>query len=60
MPPAFIGRARNAPETLPRIAAVLAELRGQSLAGIAQATTANARAVLPALPMPASDAQMPR
>lgn len=46
MPPAFIGKARNSPEYLPRIAAVLAELRGISLEEVAEITTANARAAL--------------
>jgi TatD DNase family protein len=59
MPPAFIGRARNAPETLPRIAAVLAELRGQTLDSIAQATTANARAVLSVQQAPAGSGVPP-
>ncbi len=49
--PAWLGknRPRNEPAELPRIAAVLAELRGMSLDGVIAATTANARAVLPAL-----------
>ncbi|MCE5181352.1 MAG: TatD family hydrolase [Betaproteobacteria bacterium] len=46
MPPAFIGKARNSPENLPRIAAVLAELRGIGVEEVAEITTANARAVL--------------
>lgn len=46
MPPAFIGKARNSPEYLPRIAEVLAELRGISVEEVAGITTANARAVL--------------
>jgi TatD DNase family protein len=41
--------ARNEPAELPRIAAVLAELRGLTLPALAEATSANARAVLPAL-----------
>jgi TatD DNase family protein len=40
---------RNEPSELPRIAAVLAELRALSLPELAAATTANARAVLPGL-----------
>ncbi|MDP3192781.1 TatD family hydrolase, partial [Rhodoferax sp.] len=39
----------NSPAELPRIAAVLAELRGLSLAGLAEATTRNALAALPRL-----------
>lgn len=46
IPPVFIGKGRNSPEYLPRIAQVLAELRGQGLEEVAQATSANARAVL--------------
>lgn len=46
MPPAFIGKARNSPETLPRIAAILAELRGIGLERAIEATAANARAIL--------------
>ena len=41
--------ARNEPGELPRIAAVLAALRGMSLADVAAATRANARAALPRL-----------
>jgi TatD DNase family protein len=40
---------RNEPAELPRIAAVLAELRGLSLPELALATSANAHAVLPGL-----------
>jgi len=40
---------RNEPAELPRIAAVLAELRGLSAAELARATTDNARDVLPRL-----------
>jgi TatD DNase family protein len=43
MPPAWIGRGRNAPGELPRIAQVLAELRGLDIDTVAQATTRNAR-----------------
>ncbi|HEX8962070.1 MAG TPA: TatD family hydrolase [Rhodocyclaceae bacterium] len=49
IPPAWLGRSRNEPAELARIAAVLAELRGAALAEVAEATSANARAVLPAL-----------
>ena len=41
--------SRNEPGELPRIAATLAELRGLSLADLAAATSANARAALPGL-----------
>jgi TatD DNase family protein len=41
--------ARNEPGELPRIAAVLADLRGVSLAEVAAATSANAAAALPRL-----------
>ena len=43
MPPVWIGRGRNAPGELPRIAQTLAELRGIDLDTVAQATTRNAR-----------------
>ena len=43
IPPAWIGRGRNAPGELPRIAQTLAELRGIDVAAVAQATTRNAR-----------------
>ena len=43
IPPVWIGRGRNAPGELPRIAQTLAELRGLDLDAVAQATTRNAR-----------------
>lgn len=43
IPPAWLGRGRNTPEALPRIAATLAELRGIDVATVAEATTRNAR-----------------
>ncbi|MDD5240434.1 MAG: TatD family hydrolase [Sulfuricella sp.] len=46
IPPAFIGKARNSPEYLPRIAETLAGLRGIGAEEVAETTTANARAVL--------------
>lgn len=46
IPPVWIGRGRNAPGELPRIAAELAELRGVAVETVARATTANARQVL--------------
>ncbi len=49
IPPAFIGKTRNSPEYLPRIAETLAELRGMAVAEVAEATTANARAILKGL-----------
>ena len=49
IPPAFIGKARNSPEYLPRIAETLAELRGITVAEVAAATTANAKAILKGL-----------
>ncbi len=45
IPPVWIGRGRNAPGELPRIAATLAELRGVDVDSIAAATTRNARAL---------------
>lgn len=42
-------QGRNSPAELPRIAAVVAQLRGQSLPALSEMTTANARAALPRL-----------
>lgn len=44
--PVWLGKARNSPAELPRIAETLAELRGISVATVSAVTTANARAVL--------------
>jgi len=49
IPPAWIGKGRNEPGELRRIAETLAELRTATLDTIATATTANACAVLPGL-----------
>ena len=49
--PAWIHPGRNSPEQLPRIGAVLAELRGIELADVAAQTSANARAAMPRLPL---------
>jgi TatD DNase family protein len=49
MPPEFIGRVRNSPEYLPRVAALFADLRGISLNEASAATSANARFALPGL-----------
>ena len=46
IPPEWIGRGRNEPAELARIAATLAELRGVEVEVVARATTANARSVL--------------
>jgi TatD DNase family protein len=46
IPPVWIGRGRNAPGELPRIAATLAELRGSDIDTVAAATTRNARELL--------------
>jgi TatD DNase family protein len=50
IPPSFLGtmgsRVRNSPEYLPRIGAMLAEVRGMSVGAFAGGTTANARRVL--------------
>ncbi len=43
IPPAWVGRGRNAPGELPRIAQTLAELRGLDIDTVAQATARNAR-----------------
>ncbi len=42
-------QGRNSPAELPRIAAVVAQLRGQSLQALAEMTSINARAALPRL-----------
>jgi TatD DNase family protein len=47
--PAWLHPARNSPEQLPAIGAVLAELRGITLDRAAAATTANALAAMPRL-----------
>lgn len=49
IPPAWVKPGRNSPEQLPRIGAVLAELRGVSPEEVAQVTTANAHDALPRL-----------
>lgn len=54
IPPVWLGKGRNNPAEVPRIAQVLAELRGISAEDVAQATTANARAVLGLLPAASS------
>lgn len=46
IPPEWIMKLRNEPAELPRIAQVLAELRGISVEEVAQRTTENAEAVL--------------
>lgn len=47
-------QGRNAPDQLPRIAAVMAQLRGMSAADLAVATTGNACRVVPRLGLPDS------
>jgi len=49
IPPAWLNRGRNAPAELPRMAQVLADLRGLSLAEVAALSSANSRQVLPGL-----------
>ncbi|MFA7242303.1 MAG: TatD family hydrolase [Sulfuricellaceae bacterium] len=50
IPPEFVGRGgRNSPEFLPRIAQILADLRGAPLEEIAAVTRANSLQVLPKL-----------
>lgn len=46
IPPAWVGKGRNEPGELPRIAAILAELRGIEIDQVARQTTRNACAVL--------------
>lgn len=49
--PSWVHPGRNSPDQLPRIGSVLAELRGVTLAEVAAQTTANARAVMPRMPV---------
>lgn len=49
MPPAWLAGGRNSPAELPRIGALLAEMRDISLDELARVTSGNARAVLPRL-----------
>jgi TatD DNase family protein len=50
IPPEWLGhQGRNTPQELPRIAGVLAEIRGESIDKIWTATTKNAQQVLPKL-----------
>lgn len=49
IPPEWVRPGRNSPEHLPRIGAVLAQLRGMDEAAIAASTSDNSRAVLPRL-----------
>ena len=44
--PAWVHPGRNSPDQIPRIGAVLAELRGMAVQEVASSTTANARQVL--------------
>jgi TatD DNase family protein len=44
--PAWVHPGRNSPDQIPRIGAVLAELRGMAVAEVAATTTANAQQVL--------------
>ena len=45
--PAWVHPGRNSPDQIPRIGAVLAELRGMAVGEVAAATTASAHAILP-------------
>lgn len=49
MPPAWLAGGRNTPDQLPRINALLAELRGLDARDLAAVTSASARSVLPRL-----------
>jgi TatD DNase family protein len=49
-----LAQGRNAPDQLPRMAALLAQLRGMSAADLALATSGNACRVVPRLGLPAS------
>jgi TatD DNase family protein len=52
IPPEWKVGARNTPDQLPRIAQTLADLRGIAMQEVAEATSANATAVLPGLACP--------
>lgn len=49
IPPAWLNRGRNSPAELPRLAGVLAELRGLPVETVIHQTGENARAALPGL-----------
>lgn len=49
IPPAWLYKRRNAPDQVPRIAAIIAELRGIGIDELSVGTTANAHAALPRL-----------
>jgi TatD DNase family protein len=49
LPPEWRAGERNTPDQLPRIAQVLAELRSIPVQAVIEATTSNARNVLPCL-----------
>ena len=49
IPPVFVDQGRNSPEYLPRIAAVLAELRDVPLAAVQELSPRNTESVLPLL-----------
>jgi TatD DNase family protein len=52
IPPQWLAGARNEPGELPRIAQVMAELRGLSVPAVIAATGDNARCALPRLDLP--------
>ena len=49
IPPAWLNRGRNTPAELPRLAQVLADLRGISPSEVAELSSRNARRALPGL-----------
>jgi TatD DNase family protein len=57
IPPQWVGKGRNEPAELARIAGALAELRGLSLEEVAKATTANALDVLQLPPLSKGEAR---
>jgi TatD DNase family protein len=59
IPPEWLGKGRNEPAELARIAAVLAELRGVSPETVASRTSANARDVLQLPPLSPGEAPQP-
>ncbi|MFS2002144.1 TatD family hydrolase [Duganella sp. CT11-25] len=51
--PSWIHPGRNSPDQIPRIGQVLAELRGMPVEAVAAATSANAKAAIPRMLVPA-------
>ncbi len=59
IPPQWVGKGRNEPAELARIAAILAQVRGISLEEVAQKTTTSALEVLQLPPLPNGEERHP-